>query len=75
MRGFLALALLLGLAWGQESLEALLVLKEEVIEGGELRTYTGPQRYPVASEAELKALLKKLSRPPSPPRFVFGEGG
>jgi vancomycin resistance protein YoaR len=29
----------------------------------------------VASEAELKALLKKLSRPPSPPRFVFGEGG
>jgi vancomycin resistance protein YoaR len=75
MRGFLALALLLGLAWGQESLEALLVLKEEVIEGGELRTYTGLQRYPVASEAELKALLKKLSRPPSPPRFVFGEGG
>jgi hypothetical protein len=65
MRGFLALALLLGLAWGQESLEALLVLKEEVIEGGELRTYTGLQRYPVASEAELKALLKKLSRPAS----------
>ena len=77
MRRLLALALLLGLAWGQGDpapLEALLVLQEEVIEEGALRTYTGVQRYPVASEEELRALLKKLSRGPRPPRFVYGEG-
>jgi vancomycin resistance protein YoaR len=77
MRRLLALALLLGLAWGQGDpapLEALLVLQEEVIEEGALRTYTGVQRYPVASEEELRALLKKLSREPRPPRFVYGEG-
>ncbi|WP_117237590.1 VanW family protein [Thermus sediminis] len=78
MKGFPALALLLGLALGQggeRALEALLVLQEEVIEGGALRTYTGVQRYPVASEAELMALLRKLAREPRPPRFVYGEGG
>jgi len=77
MRRLLALALFLGLAWGQGDpapLEALLVLQEEVIEEGALRTYTGVQRYPVASEEELRALLKKLSREPRPPRFVYGEG-
>ncbi|GAB5603075.1 VanW family protein [Thermus sp. FJN-A] len=73
----LSLALLLGLSLAQggpPALEALLVLQEEVIEEGELRTYTGVQRYPVASEGELKALLKKLAREPRPPRFVFQEG-
>ncbi len=70
---FLVLALLWGLALGQ-GVEALLVIQEEAIEDGELRTYTGVRRYPVASEGELKALLKALSRPPRPPRFVLQEG-
>jgi hypothetical protein len=63
MRRGLWLLLLLGfgVAWGQGApLEALLVLEEEVIEEGRLVAYTGVQRYPVASEAELKALLKRL---------------
>ncbi|APD09514.1 MULTISPECIES: VanW family protein [Thermus] len=77
MRRGLWLLLLLGfgVAWGQGApLEALLVLEEEVIEEGRLVAYTGVQRYPVASEAELKALLKRLARPPRPPRFVYQEG-
>lgn len=69
------LALLGTLAWGApEPLEALLVLQEEAIEEGRLLTYTGVQRYPVASEEELRSLLKRLTRDPRPPRFVF-EGG
>jgi len=76
MRWLLLPLFFLSAVLGQgEPLEALLVLQEEVIEGGALRTYTGVQRYPVASEAELRALLKKLSREPRPPRFVYGEGG
>ncbi|MGC8967513.1 MAG: VanW family protein [Thermus sp.] len=75
MRRLLALALLEALALGASGpLEALLVVQEEVVEEGELRTYTGVQRYPVASEGELKSLLKRLTRDPRPPRFVLHEG-
>ncbi|WP_135257088.1 VanW family protein [Thermus caldilimi] len=59
---------------GPPALTAVLVLEEDVIEEGRLVTYTGVQRYPVASEAELKALLKRLAREPRPPRFVLQEG-
>jgi vancomycin resistance protein YoaR len=54
--------------------EAVLVLKEDVIEEGELRTYVGSRRQPVASEAELKALLKAWTREARPPRFVLMGG-
>ncbi|WP_038041150.1 VanW family protein [Thermus tengchongensis] len=75
-----ALALLLGApgGLGQEGgslpVEALLVLQEDVIEEGRLVTYTGVQRYPVASEAELLALIRRLARDPRPPRFILQEG-
>ncbi len=76
------LLLLFSLALAQETppgaqseLTAILVLEETVLEEGTLRTYVGSQAYPVGTEAELKALLKKLTRPPKPPRFVLeGEG-
>ncbi|TBH21133.1 VanW family protein [Thermus thermamylovorans] len=78
MRPFWALALLWTLqAVGQGTgaiFEALLVLEEDVIEEGRLVTYTGVQRYPVASEAELLALLRRLARDPRPPRFILQEG-
>ncbi len=71
---FLACLTALGQGSPGAPLEAILVVQEEVLEDGELRTYTGAKRYPVSSEGELKALLKGLSRPPRPPRFVFQEG-
>lgn len=78
MRSFWVLALLWAFqALGQDMgrpLEALLVLQEDAIEEGRLVTYTGVQRHPVASEAELKALLRKLARDPRPPRFIL-QGG
>lgn len=49
-------------------------MEETVLEEGVLRTYIGSQAYPVRSEAELKALLKRLARPPRSPRFVL-QGG
>ncbi|WP_018111524.1 VanW family protein [Thermus igniterrae] len=70
----LLLAGLVGLGQGGEPVEALLVLQEDAIEEGRLVAYTGVQRYPVGSEAELKALLRKLARPPRPPRFILQEG-
>ncbi|MDW8017923.1 MAG: VanW family protein [Thermus sp.] len=70
-----ALAFLLGGMGAKGSpMEALLVLQEEAIEEGRLLTYTGVQRYPVASEGELLALLKRLARPPRPPRFILQDG-
>ncbi|WP_234553534.1 VanW family protein [Thermus caliditerrae] len=68
--------LLLGLALAQSGggspvLTAVLVLEEDVLEDGVLRTYVGSQTFHVASEAELRALLKKLAREPRPPRFVL----
>ncbi|WP_038058396.1 VanW family protein [Thermus amyloliquefaciens] len=75
--GFWVLLLGLALAQGGDGLPALravLVLEEDVLEEGLLRTYVGSQTFSVASEAELKALLKKLARDPRPPRFVF-QGG
>ncbi|RTI06647.1 vancomycin resistance protein [Thermus scotoductus] len=56
------------------AVEALLVLEEDVIENSRLVLYTGVQRYPVASEAELRALLKKLAREPKRPRFILQDG-
>ncbi|MBW6394841.1 MAG: VanW family protein [Thermus sp.] len=63
-----------GQADSARAVEALLVLEEDVIEKGRLVPYTGVQRYPVASEAELKALLKKLAREPKKPRFILQDG-
>ena len=61
MRPFVLL-ILLGLALGQSApLEAVLVLREDVLEEGRLVAYTGTQRYPVASEAELLRLLDPVS--------------
>ena len=74
MRPFVLL-ILLGLALGQSApLEAVLVLREDVLEEGRLVAYTGTQRYPVASEAELLRLLDRLARPPRPPRFIYQDG-
>lgn len=73
MRPFVLL-ILLGLALGQSApLEAVLVLREDVLEEGRLVAYTGTQRYPVASEAELLRLLDRLARPPRP-RFIYQDG-
>ncbi|UZX15749.1 VanW family protein [Thermus sp. PS18] len=63
-----------GQADSARAVEALLVLEEDVIEKGRLVPYTGVQRYPVSSEAELKALLKKLAREPKKPRFILQDG-
>lgn len=72
MRPFVLL-ILLGLALGQSApLEAVLVLREDVLEEGRLVAYTGTQRYPVASEAELLRLLDRLARPPRPPVHLPG---
>ncbi|GGM98344.1 vancomycin B-type resistance protein vanW [Thermus composti] len=73
MRLWFGLLAFLALAWAQ-GIEALLVLKEDVVEEGRLVEYTGVRRYPVASEGELRALLRKLARPPRPPRFVYQDG-
>lgn len=56
------------------SLEAVLVLREEVIEDGALKVYVGTRKKPVASEGEVKALLKAWAREARPPRFIL-EGG
>lgn len=58
----------------RQAVEALLVLEEDVIENSRLVRYTGVQGYPVASKAELKALLKKLARKPKRPRFILQDG-
>ncbi|WP_243030867.1 VanW family protein [Thermus altitudinis] len=70
---------LLGLALAQPGSEsppitAILVVEEDVIEEGQLRTYVGSQTHPVASEKELRALLKRLVREARPPRFIFQDG-
>ncbi|WP_114314128.1 VanW family protein [Thermus caldifontis] len=70
---------LLGLALAQTGSEsppiaAILVVEEDVIEEGQLRTYVGSQTHPVASERELRALLKRLVRKARPPRFIFQDG-
>ncbi|MFN4071800.1 MAG: vancomycin resistance protein, partial [Thermus caldifontis] len=70
---------LLGLALAQTGSEsppiaAILVVEENVIEEGQLRTYVGSQTHPIASEKELRALLKKLAREARPPRFIFQDG-
>lgn len=72
----IALLFLLGLALGQSApLEAVLVLRENVLEEGRLVAYTGTKRYPVASEAELLRLLDRLARPPRPPGSSTRTGG
>lgn len=55
-------------------IEAVLVLREEVIEEGALKVYVGTRRKPVASAGEVKALLKAWAREARPPRFTL-EGG
>ncbi|GAA6741779.1 VanW family protein [Thermus oshimai] len=72
----LVLGTSLAFAWAlsQETpIQAILVLEETVLEEGALRTYVGSQAYPVGSEAELRTLLKRLARPPKPPRFILEE--
>lgn len=51
--------------------EAVLVVREQVLEGGVVVTYIGTQRYPIQSEAGLEQLIGQLSRAPRPARFVF----
>jgi vancomycin resistance protein YoaR len=51
--------------------DALLVTQEWTIEKGQLKTYTGVQRYKVGGVGEIEALIQKLSRPPTPAKWVF----
>nr|WP_027892101.1 VanW family protein [Calidithermus chliarophilus] len=51
--------------------DALLVTQEWAIEQGELKTYTGVQRYKVGGVGEIEGLIQKLSRPPTPAKWVF----
>ncbi|GIW26079.1 MAG: vancomycin B-type resistance protein vanW [Meiothermus sp.] len=60
---------LCSLAWAGP--DAVLVVREQVLEKGRLVEYTGTQRYPVQSEEQLKQLIRQLSRAPRPARFVF----
>ncbi|WP_243089440.1 VanW family protein [Thermus neutrinimicus] len=76
-----AWTLALGLALAQNSahvdsspLTAILVLEEDAIEDGRLLSYVGSQSYPVASEKELRSLIRKLAREPRKPRFIFQDG-
>ncbi|WP_299429441.1 VanW family protein [uncultured Meiothermus sp.] len=69
MRALVPLLWLLSLALAGPV--AVLVVDERVLEGGSVVRYTGVQRFPIASEAELQPLLRRLSRPPSPARFIY----
>ncbi|WP_243028409.1 VanW family protein [Thermus albus] len=72
-----ALALGLALAQGGSDsppIQAILVLEEDAVEEGILRTYVGSRSYAIRSEEELKALLRELRREPRPPRFIL-QGG
>lgn len=51
--------------------EAVLVVREQVLEGGVVVTYVGTQRHPIQSEAGLEQLIGQLSRPARPARFIF----
>lgn len=76
-----AWTLALGLALAQGSttpdsspITAILVLEEDVIEDGQILSYVGSQPYPVATEKELRVLIKKLAREPKRPRFILQDG-
>lgn len=51
--------------------DALLVTQEWTIEKGQLKIYTGVQRYKVGGVGEIEPLIRKLSRPPAPAKWVF----
>ncbi|WP_052606171.1 VanW family protein [Calidithermus timidus] len=51
--------------------DALLVTQEWTIEQGQLKTYTGVQRYKVGGVGEIETLIRKLGRPPTPAKWVF----
>lgn len=76
-----AWTLALGLALAQGSttpdsspITAILVLEEDVMEDGQILSYVGSQPYPVATEKELRVLIKKLAREPKRPRFILQDG-
>ncbi|MER3558006.1 MAG: vancomycin resistance protein, partial [Thermus sp.] len=72
---FFPLALSFGVALEVKPIpEAVLVVREEVLEGGEVKAYVGTKRQRVASEQELRALIRAWTQEPRPPRFVW-EGG
>jgi len=52
-------------------LDAVLVVRDQVLEQGRVVEYVGTQRYPIQSEAELELLVGQLNRPARPARFVF----
>lgn len=69
MRALFALVFLLSLAWAGP--EAVLVVREQVLEKGSVVEYIGTQRYPIHSEAALERLIGQLSRPARPARFIL----
>ncbi len=50
---------------------AVLVVQKEVLEKGQVMHYLGSQHYPIQNAQQLSQLVKQLSRPPRPARFVL----
>lgn len=77
MKSRFILPALLMYAWAfaapSSEMEAILVVRENVLEGGKVVEYVGAQRHTVRSEADLERLLLGLSRKPRPARFVFNQ--
>ncbi|MGK0617280.1 VanW family protein [Meiothermus cerbereus] len=69
MRGLIATLGLFSLAFAGP--DAVLVVRDQVLEQGRVVEYVGTQRYPVQNEAELELLVGQLNRPARPARFVF----
>lgn len=69
MRGLIALLGVCSLALAGP--DAVLVVREQVLEQGGVVTYVGAQRYRIQDETALEQLIGQLSRPARPARFVF----
>jgi vancomycin resistance protein YoaR len=67
---FLSLA---ALAWGMALAgpSAVFEAQEWVLENGEVKTYSTSKTYPIGGISQLNALVRRLSRGPSPARWVF----
>jgi hypothetical protein len=63
MRGLIATLGLFSLAFAGP--DAVLVVRDQVLEQGRVVEYVGTQRYPVQNEAELELLVGQLNRPAS----------
>jgi vancomycin resistance protein YoaR len=69
MRALVTLLFLLSIALAGP--DAVLVVREQVLEKGSVVEYIGTRRYPIQNEDQLKLLLRQLSRAPRPARFTL----